>query len=759
MSLEEYRRKRDFERTPEPAADSKRGKRKRSGPLGYATQKHSATRLHYDLRLEHDGVLLSWALPKGPSMDPREKKLAVQTEDHPLAYGGFEGLIPAGEYGGGTVMLWDRGEWEPLSPMPQSYLDGDMKVLLRGMKLRGAWALVRMKGKGNESGKNWLFIKERDEFAAPEEAYSVIDEEPFSALTARSMHEISTAADNVWRDGQAVGEAPLMWRKRRSPATVEAQLDIEALPGARAADMPKLTPIRAAPADAPPTGDDWLHEIWIRGVRLLATLTDTEVRLIGMEGEDWTTTLPGLARKLSNVPAHSAILDGVATVMGAGGKPNLPALELAMRLGDERDVVFHAFDMPYANGIELRATPILERKTALKTLIEAMPADAGVTYSDHIIGHGAEVFAQAGKLGAAGVVSKRFDSGYTAPNGKGDQPTWVESQCVAAETNKTANQGGAGILPANSHLARRAQGATAAEAVWFFHDVRFTNPDRILYPEQRVTKRALAEYYERVADLILPHIIKRPLSLYRCPQGIEHEAFFQKHLGEMSTPHIREAPVRKDEGREPYVAIDGLEGLLTLAQLSVLEIHPWGSREDNVDKPDLLVLDLDPGPGVDWAQIVECAIVTRETLESVKLRGFVKTSGGKGLHIVVPITRRHGWDVIKTFCANVAKAVAKRDEKRYTANIAKWAREKRVFVDYLRNVRGATCVAPYSTRARPGAMVSTPLTWDELDAARPLAFNVETLPLRLDAIDADPWADFFDRKQSLTADAQRKLAP
>lgn len=751
MSLEEYRRKRDFERTPEPAADTKRGKRKRAGPLSYATQKHSATRLHYDLRLEYDGVLLSWALPKGPSMDPREKKLAVQTEDHPLEYGGFEGLIPAAEYGGGTVMLWDRGEWEPLSPMPQSYIDGDMKVLLRGMKLRGAWALVRMKGKGAESNKNWLFIKERDEFAAPEETYAVADEEPFSALTARSMHEISTAADNVWRDGHAVGEPPLMWRRRRSPAVLDVNLATAGLAGARTAPLPELRPLRASGVDEPPAGDEWLHEIWIRGARLLATLTPEEVRLSGMKGEDWTTTLPRLARALSNVPCPTAVIDGVATVIGAGGRPNLAALETAIRLGDERDIVFYAFDLPFALGADLRETPLSQRKAALKAIIDAMPEQAGVLFSDHIIGHGAEVFAQAHKLGAAGVVSKRADSAYRESGGKGAAPVWVEATCPETKADSAS-------VPRDSFLARRQQGATAAESVWFFHDVRFTNPDRILYPEQRVTKRALAEYYERVADLILPHIIKRPLSLYRCPQGIEHEAFFQKHLGEMSTPFIREAPVREAEGREPYVAIDGLEGLLLFAQLSVLEIHPWGSREDNIDKPDQIVFDLDPGPGVDWAQLVDCATLVRETLESLGLRSFVKTSGGKGLHVVAPITRRHGWDVIKTFSGDVAKAVARRDEKRYTANIAKWAREKRVFVDYLRNVRGATCVAPYSTRARPGAMVSTPLAWEELDPRRPLAFNVETAPLRLDAMDADPWGPFFDCKQGLTAKARRGVS-
>jgi len=766
VGLNEYRRKRDFERSPEPPG------RAPAPPTGrYAIQKHDATRLHYDLRLELDGVLLSWALPKGPSLDPKEKRLAVQTEDHPLEYGDFEGIIPKGQYGGGTVMLWDRGTWRCLGDPREQIREGTIKFEIAGQKLRGAWTLIRMKGPRNESGKNWLLIKERDAAVRSEQEYSVVHAEPFSVVSNRTIREIAENKQRVWTSDGALGEAEQRWR-RPAGAGEPADLSLAQLPNARVAPQPvTLSPQQATHADVAPHGDAWLHELKLRGERVLAFLRSDELRLVDAGGADCTRSLPDVARAVGRLPADSAILDGILVVLDARGRSDRDALAAARSAGRHDAIQYHVFDLPFCGGHDLRRVPLVERKALLRRLLESATGDSrALQFCDHIQGNGAAVFSRARQLGAHGIVSKRADSAYVARTAR----TWrvVDAQAGAAPPGgdqaratdddalppadaptsapHTAAQPGAPAPP------RRAAGVVS-EPRATIQGVRLTNPDRILYPEDRVTKRMLAQYYETVAERMLPHIVKRPLSLFRCPAGIEEDSFFQKHVGDASIKHLRDAPVRDGEGKEPYIAIDDVQGLITLAQMSVLEIHPWGSREDDIDRPDRLIFDLDPGPDVTWRHVVEAARAVRDVLADLGLQSFAKTSGGKGIHVVVPVTRRGDWDEVKDFTAGVAKLLSTREPKRYVWTVAKWARQGRVFIDFLRNVRGATAVGVYSPRARPGAAVSAPVFWDELDA-HPIAFTLNSLPRRLLNLKRDPWEEFLACRQSITKAARERLA-
>jgi bifunctional non-homologous end joining protein LigD len=743
----------------------------------FVVQKHAARRLHYDFRLELDGVLLSWAVPHGPSLDPSEKRLAVRTEDHPVEYGSFEGVIPEGNYGAGTVMLWDRGEWTPLIDPRTGLGDGQMKILLAGAKLRGAFALIRMKGRGNEDGKNWLLIKERDALVRKEDEYSVLDQQPFSVVSNRTMREIAEAKDAVWTPGVGpTSGGPVSDRSfpgpvaredrsetgatggRRPPIPAEREVDSSGVPKARRAAQPgKLTPARPSPADAVPSGDEWLHEIKLEGRRLLCFLTRDRVRLIGGDGEECTGRLPELAADAARLPAKQAILDGVLTVMNARGASDARALDEAVQSGRAADVVYFAFDLPFCQGFDLRGSPLIERKRLLHELLEvAGEQPSRLRFGEHIQGNGPAVFSEGCRLALSGIISKKAAGAYPRKRGR----SWRVVECPPpdapppdADSTKVAGARGPGIVSASG---AQPAAEVVVEPVFEMCGVRVTNPDRILYPEERVTKRVLAGFYEQIAEWILPHIVQRPLSLYRCPRGHEKDCFYQKHLEGASIKHVREAPVREDEGKPPYVAIDDLRGLIALAQLAVLEIHPWGSREDNIEKPDRVVFDLDPGPDVSWRQVAEGARAVRELLAELGLGSFVKTTGGKGLHVVVPIVRRGGWDEVKAFAEAVAREMARRDPSSYVATMSKWARPKRIYVDYLRNVRGATAVAAYSTRARPGAAVSTPLHWDEL-GPHPIVYTVHTLPRRLRSLRHDPWEGFFELRQSITKAMRERL--
>ena len=866
MGLREYRRKRDFARTPEPAGSARPKKAKRK--LQFVIQMHAARRLHYDFRLELDGVLKSWAVPKGPSLDPEVKRLAVHVEDHPVEYGGFEGVIPAGEYGGGTVMLWDRGWWEPIGDAAAGYAKGHLKFNLHGAKLQGRWALVRMVGRRDgEKADNWLLIKERDRAAQPGSGDAVVTRETRSASTGRDMASIAKDADRVWNSGHGEVKAKGQSAKRQASkkaakkATAAAALvDPARIAGAKhAKSLPEIAPQLATTADKAPAGDDWLHEIKFDGYRMLARLQNGKVELRSRNDLDWTKKFAELAGALAELELGDAVLDGEIVHFTKSGTTSFSALQNDLADGTTENLIYMAFDLLFLDGWDLTGARLEDRKEALRTILEAKAVPA-IRYSDHQIGKGPEFLAAACRFGLEGAVSKRRDSpyrpgrsaawikmksgereefvivGFTDPAGArsgfgallvgyhtaaGDlvyagrvgtgfsdkvlaalrkrlgkleqrQPTvklpkglsargthWVKPELVAEVSfvEWTAD----GILRQPSFIGLREDKA-AAEVVLtpiatgrrsslpapsgeteigpdgaaLVQGIRITNAARVVFPERGITKLQVAEYYAAVAELILPHVARRPLSLLRCPEGLAGERFFQKHLSAGVPAAIKQAAIAGE--REAYVMIEDTQGLLALVQMGVLEIHPWGSTIDRPETPDRLIFDLDPDEGLGWERVIAAALAVREALEALGLRSFAKTTGGKGLHVVVPIRPTLDWDQAKEFTRALVAKLAAEAPHLYTASLAKKDRRGRIFIDYLRNGRGATAVAAYSTRAKPAATVSAPLTWDEVESGiRPDQFTITNMERRLRSLGADPWADFARTKQAISAGARRKL--
>ncbi|MCK9295482.1 MAG: DNA ligase D [Desulfobulbaceae bacterium] len=835
MGLKDYREKRDFSRTREPRGQGDAGG---AGKL-YVIHKHAATRLHYDLRLEMGGVLKSWAVPKGPSLDPAEKRLAVQVEDHPLEYGTFEGTIPKGEYGGGAVMLWDQGTWEPEGDPEHDFPRGKLSFTLHGEKLRGSWGLAQMKDRDGSLTKNWLLIKHQDGEAVAESKYCLVEEQPFSVATRRSLEEIAAGA----------GSRPVL---HPDPAQ---------LTNARKAPQPAvIKPQLATLVDEPPVGEAWLHEIKLDGYRILARIEAGRITLLSRSGRDWTEKFPGVAAALGALPVSQAMLDGEVVVLRPDGTSDFQALQDLLQGGGRGKVVYYLFDLPYCNGFDLTRTPLAERKKLLRSLLARMsPPRENIRFSDHIESSGSEVYRQACGLAAEGIVSKQAAGiyeqkrsqrwlktkclqrqelvvgGWTEPAGsrtgfgalllgyydhgelvyagrvgtgftaatlrrlsqmvreieQADPPFrhppagveaqgahWVRPELVAEvqfrewtrenvlrqasfkglrldksprEIVREAPAGGLVTAKPPGQPAAPGRKDPAAESV--IAGVRVSHPDKVLFPEQGVTKRALAQFYATIADFILPHVRHRPLTLLRCPQGRQGGCFYQKHLKESLPEALRAIPVMEKDGTTgEYLVIDDIQGLISLVQLGVLEIHPWGSSETDLEKPDILTFDLDPGPGLGWPEVIEGARLLRRRLEELGLQSFVKTSGGKGLHLVVPIQRRTGWREAKAFAGEVARDLARRRPDRFTAEMQKAKRQGRIFIDYLRNDRGATTVAAYSTRAGAGAPVSTPIRWEELSRAMtPDRFRIDNLPKRLAALKKDPWQGFFAIRQGLPA--------
>ncbi len=867
MGLREYRRKRDFTRTPEPAGSEGRSRTEKR--LGYVIQAHAARRLHYDFRLELDGVLRSWAVPKGPSLDPQAKRLAVHVEDHPIEYGDFEGVIPAGEYGGGTVMLWDRGWWEPVGDAAAAYAKGNLKFTLHGAKLHGAWALVRMKSRREgDKGDNWLLIKENDKDAAPGSDDAVVVQETLSASTGRDMAAIAAQADRVWSSKQG-GEtkerakaAPAKAGARKPKASPPA-FDPSHFAGARRAkSAPRLAPQLATAADAAPRGDEWLHEIKFDGYRMLAYLRHGKVELRSRKDLDWTDKFPEIAGTLSHLAVDEAVLDGEIVHYNEDGVTNFSALQNDLAERNTAGLVYMAFDLLFFAGWDLTGVALEERKAALRSFLAADPAPT-IRYSDHQIGKGPDFFAAACNAGIEGVLSKRRDSrhqpgrgsawlkvkcgkredlvivGFTDPAGEragfgallmgyhtvqGElvyagrvgtgyadklldalrrrlgsleqrRPTvklpaglsargthWVKPELVAevAFSGWTAD----GILRQSSFVGVRddkspdevvldplaapqspAPTAPAPPKATIGRDgaavvegIRVTHAAREVYPEPGITKLALAEFYAEIAEHMLPHVARRPLSLLRCPEGVVGQRFFQKHLMPGTPAAIKRIPVPMKEGIEDYLMIEDAAGLVALVQMSVLEIHPWGSTIDNLEKPDRLTFDLDPDEGLGWDQVVAGAVAVRELLETLGLRSFVKTTGGKGLHVVAPVKPALEWDAAKEFTRVVVSMLVDAAPTLYTSSMAKKSRRGRIFIDYLRNGRGATAVAAYSTRARADATVSVPVTWEEVEGGlRSDRFTVLTLPEYLRARAADPWAELAATKQMIATRVLRKL--
>src|SRR5215468_950175 len=833
--LDAYRAKRDFSKTPEPAG---RGRKTKAGNA-YVIQKHAARRLHYDFRLELNGVLKSWAVPEGPSLVPGKKRLAVHVEDHPLEYGGFEGVIPDGEYGAGTVMVWDRGTWTPEFDPEFGYRKGHLKFRLEGQKLKGAWHLVRMARKPREKQEAWLLFKSDDDAARPEGAQDIVDAMPLSAATGRDMDAIAREQDRVWSSKQG-GELKQKKQRRRpvvNPAT---------LPKAKAGALPKFVePCLPTAVEKAPSGGDWVHEIKYDGYRVQVRVDNGRVTLLTRTGLDWTDRFPAIAKAVMSLPVKSALIDAEIVVQTEAGVASFTALVEALRTGKGGDLVLYTFDLLHLDGFDLREVALKDRKAALAEVIAAKGEDGRIRFSDHLPGDGDTVFRHASRLGLEGIVSKRRSAPYVSGRVTSwlklkstDRKPFVIAGYVPSTVDKKAvgalvlGEYADGKLIASGHVGSGFSAAVSRElfakldplrtttaqlkdetavakgAKWVeptlvaeveyrtrtgsdiirhatFRElvegadpkkiarepsasakptreaaplVRLTNPGRLLWPAQGITKQGLADFYTDIADWILPHIVGRPLSLVRCPDGVDKQCFFQKHRWAGLGKGARDVPVANEE--EPSLAIDDFSGLLELVQASVLEIHPWGAQADHPELPDRATLDLDPGDDVPWDQVIAGALEVRSRLSDLGLQSFVKTTGGKGLHVVFPLTPKADWDTVKAFTQTLAERMAADSPARYTASMAKRERQGRIYIDYLRNGMGATAVGAYSTRARPGAAVSTPLAWDELGPAiRANHFTVENLPKRLGALDEDPWEGISSLKQELPADPHPNSLP
>jgi len=855
MALEEYRRKRDFRKTPEPAGKAP-ARKKATAPLAFVIQEHKARRLHFDFRLELDGVLKSWAVPKGPSLDPGEKRLAVEVEDHPLDYGGFEGIIPEGQYGGGTVLLWDRGTWIPADPDPAAaHAKGMLKFELHGKKLHGNWALVRMGGKAaRERRPNWLLVKERDEAAVPQSGDAVVMDNPLSVETGRSLEAIAEDRDRVWNSRK--GEAT----PRHPPDRIR---------GARKGRMPgNLKPQLATPVTAAPAGPEWLHEIKYDGYRLFADIEHGEVRLITRSGLDWTAKFAELARAFGQLPVDTALIDGELVHLASDGTTNFSGLQDAIASGKTGALNFFAFDLLHRDGWDLTGATLEDRKAALADIIP--PDTEGILrYSDHQAGQGPAVLRQASSLGLEGIVSKRRDAPYRPGRGG----AWLKVKCrnreeivVIGFTDPEGKREGFGALLAGYynpsgtlryagrvgtgfsaerladlrkkldalvvkappvtppkeaprkgvHWVRPALVAEVEFAGWtadqilrhasfqglredksprevmydpsmaraversaihmrpssadpeiaprardgsmMFEGVRLTHPERVLYPGEALTKLDLARYYQAAAKWVVPHLAHRPLTLVRCPGGQGKPCFYQKHLGKGAPEAIGHIDITEDDETVAYPVIEDLAGLIGLVQMNVIELHPSGAGVDKLETPDRITFDLDPDEGLAWPRVTEAAIDIRDALRAIGLESFAKTTGGKGLHVVVPLQPKLGWDEAKAFTKWVADSFVAQSPERFTANQAKRARHGRIYIDYLRNSRGATAIGAYSPRARPGATVSTPLFWEEVEnGVRPEGFTVATVRQRLAALDTDPWAEIGKLRQSISAAVRRQI--
>jgi bifunctional non-homologous end joining protein LigD len=889
--LAEYAGRRDFDHTPEPkpAPSHQMGKAKRAaGDHGadvavptlhraakqeaggaFVVQKHAARRLHYDLRLELDGVLKSWAVTRGPSLALGEKRLAVRTEDHPIEYLAFEGNIPKGEYGGGSMIVWDQGRWVPEGDPHKGLAKGHLAFRLDGARLKGGWHLVRMRPRRGEKTVPWLLIKSDDEFARKAGDPEITDEEITSRVSGRTNEEL--AAAGTLRADHEQRAATQRARRRLLP-------DAGKVPGARKGLLPTfLEPSLASPCDKPPSGPKWIHEIKHDGYRIQARIDGRETRLLTRKALDWTARFRSVADALAELGLGSALIDGEIVVEDEKGISSLNNLQADLKAGRRDRFRYYVFDLLYCEGYDLTKAKLVDRKQLLQDIVTSLSPRSPIRFSEHLETDGATMLEHSCRLGLEGIISKRKDLAYRS--GRGDD--WFKAKCqqsqefvilgyvastaasrtigalalgyysngqlayagrvgtgwsaqvatsLYSELNriKAAKPSLRNALPAGAekgvvwtqpHLvcaveyrdwthdglirqssfkglredkpaqeislespmlpSRRApvasipphrappqtakgregvarrphsqasarKGRTVMPMKAEPGDVKLTHPERILWPEAGITKQGLADYYVEIADWILPHISGRVLSLLRCPSGTSSKCFFAKH----PWAGLGDAARRVDVGeKEPMMAIDSLAGLMSLVQAGVVEIHPWGSLANRLDQPDRLIFDLDPGEAVPWSAVVAGAGAVRDRLASYRLKSFVKTSGGKGLHVVVPIEPSASWADAKAFAASIAEAMAGDQPDRYVATVAKRARRGRIFIDFLRNDRGSTAVAAYSTRALPQASVSTPLEWDELsEGLRSDHFTIGNVRHRLGFLKRDPWQGFFAVRQRI----------
>ncbi|MCQ4165072.1 DNA ligase D [Tahibacter harae] len=831
MPLSEYKRKRNFRSTPEPAAGGE------AGSHIFVVHLHHARRRHYDLRLEYAGSLKSWAVPKGPSFDPKVKRMAIQVEDHPISYAGFEGDIPEGNYGAGHVDIFDHGTWEAEGNVRQSLARGELKFTLHGNILRGSWVLVRTRRDAPKP--QWLLIKHQDAYAGKSEA------DDFTA--DRGKPAARPRAAKSARKGTARAAA----KKTNGAEGKREALD----PGPFAPQLCRLE-------TTAPAGDDWLHEAKWDGYRLLATVRAGKATLWSRNGLDWTARLPELAAALGTLGLTSAQFDGELVALNEG-RDDFNDLQARLSLEKKNvPVALMLFDLPYCNGRSLREVPLLQRKHRLQQILEAHPHPL-LRYSAHHIGAGPAVLAQAVRSGLEGIISKRVDSpyrgerngdwiklksrasdefiviGYTPPKrsriglgalllarpgadglvyagrvGTGfsdellrnllhklqplrraepvvdtsllerrerDEAVWVRPELVievyhqglgrqgllrqpalkALREDKSPQEllsGKGDVVETSKSRSRAKTGtkATSAADVAAGADVRLTHPEREVFPGSGLTKQDVADYYSAVAPLLLQDIAGRPLSVLRCPDGAAGTCFFQKHAGRGWGDHVRPVAVREKQGVQAYIAVDDVTGLLQLVQMNVLEFHPWGALAQDQAHADRLVFDLDPHESVGWAKVKAAARTVREVLQGVGLTSFLRTSGGKGLHVVVPLSPPVGWAQAKRFAEDLADTLAAERPESFVSVASKQQREGRIFVDWLRNARGATSVASYSLRARAGAPVAMPLEWSELARLRSSdAYTLRNALRKIRSRRRDPWRELYDLEQTLPGPAAR----
>jgi len=843
--LETYQAKRNFKATPEPRGNKARTSK--TGALRYLIQRHAATRLHYDFRIELDGVLKSWAVTKAPSRDPSVKRLAVEVEDHPLDYGSFEGTIPGGNYGAGTVQMWDTGHWSPQDEdLEAAFRKGVVKMTLDGDRLKGGWALVRLKSDRGKPSKrnNWLLLKEKDEHAVEGEGDALMEIDA-SVTTGRSMAEIAEGRKQ-WTSSKATGrKAPPKPKPSRALAS-------------KAMKPHAFVPIQFAKVvDHPPPGAGWAHEIKFDGYRIQIAVGGGRATLRTRSGLDWTDRFPALATQAATWP--DGVVDGELCALDDDHMPDFSALQAAISEGKTEDLIYFAFDLLFEGDEDLRAKPLSHRKARLQAYTDRVgKAGPNLRYVDHFASTGQAVLESACRMDLEGVISKKLDAPYKA----GRTATWLKSKCrgrdevviggwsseggarlrsllvgvrdgnglrymgrvgtgfsaalsktllpaLKAEaadknpfTGKTAPKGGRDIhwlkpvLVAEIEHAGVTEGGSVRQAAYkglredkparevtaepqppasapaaakspaarppaartgkdkvIVAGVTISNPDKVLWPthgdQPAITKAELARYYETVAERLLPHVADRPVSIIRAPEGIEGEKFFQRHAMPGHSPRLKMIDVHE---RKPYVAVVDVGGLVAVGQSGGLELHPWGCKPGDPEIPDQITFDLDPDEGLDFDDVIAAAKLLKPRLEKLGLAPFVKTTGGKGLHVVVPIKAdarsRIEWDQAKAFAKAVSEAMKTDHPDRFTTTLAKKARGGKIFLDYLRNGRMATAVAPWSPRARPGAGIAYPLSWSQVKTGLdPRAFNILTAPALLKK--ADPWKDFRKAEASL----------
>jgi bifunctional non-homologous end joining protein LigD len=805
--LARYNAMRDFAKTAEPRGEIGKGEGQT-----FMVQKHDATRLHWDFRLEIDGVLKSWAVTRGPSLDPDEKRLAVRTEDHPMSYATFEGTIPKGEYGGGTVMLWDRGTWAPVPGKSAEDLEkGHLHFTLDGERMKGEWLLIRLKPRAGEKRENWLLRKIDDAYAGATDA--LVETGLTSVATGRTMQEIAEGK-NPPRNGKAGGGGP---RHRnplpRAPSTTAARRSPSPFRGG--IKPPAFRPPQLATlVESVPAGNGWLHEMKYDGYRALVATGKGGPRIYTRSGLDWTDKFASIAEAAADLPASSALIDGEVVAFKAG-KPDFSTLQDALSNGSGA-LAFFAFDLLEQDGEDLTDLPQIERKERLRTLIAG--ADPRLLFSEHILGAGEKLFEAMCREGHEGVISKRADAPYRGTRSK----SWLKIKCTRRQefviigwlpssargrglkslllavhedgALHYAGKVGTGFNASNSaalmdKLARIARKTPPADvpkvaargAHWVspklvaevafaeltaervvrhasfialrddkpaddvvteraapppapHSDVAISHPDRVIFPEAGISKGQLADYYAAVAPILLPWLGHRPISLVRCPQGRAKQCFFQKHDAGSFGAHVHHVDIREKDGSvEPYLWVDDADGVRACVQMGTIEFHGWGSRVEDVEKPDRLVFDLDPDEGLDFAKVRKAAADLNRHLADLGLTSFPMLTGGKGVHVIVPLTPQAEWPAAKSFAERFARALAQAEPERFTANLKKAERKGRIFIDYLRNQRGSTAVMPYVARARAGAPVSVPLNWSELrDVDSAQRFSVRDAATLLD---------------------------